>query len=58
MAAAGSRSIGVAVWPIMSMKPGATTRPVASIFVLRVLFIEAADRGDLAVLDADIGHVR
>ncbi len=31
MAVLVSRSMGVAVWPIMSMNPGATMRPVASI---------------------------
>ena len=42
--------------PSMSMKPGATTIPCASIVRLAAAF-QVADGGDVAVADGDIGGV-
>ena len=41
-------------WVLMSMKPGATARPGASMIFSAGASI-AADRGDAAVLDGEIG---
>ena len=46
---------GVAVCPIMSTKPGATTFPVASIVSFALRMIQLADLKDLAIGDGDVG---
>ena len=44
-------------WPSMSMKPGATTMPCASMVRLRGAPRQIADGGDLAVADADVARI-
>ena len=42
----------------MSMKPGATTSPLASMIRLAVAFGQKSQRSDLAALDRDVANKR
>ena len=53
----GSTRMVSSDWPSMSMKPGATTMPLASMVRLRWRSGEIADGGDLAVADAKIAGI-
>ena len=53
-----STSSVVPDWPCTSMKPGLTTRPVASITVAAVRRGQVAERDDAIAVDADVGSAR
>ena len=54
-AARPSTSTKSSDWPSMSMKPGATTRPVTSTRVRRRRTAEVADGGDAVAGDGQVG---